>query len=73
MKVEVRSMLAFQPQPETVYSGFVSGSAMSGMMTNFSLGKQGCWHATLLKSAVEPSAEKAAPDAEPLDASGKKS
>jgi hypothetical protein len=55
-----------------VYSGTVSGGVMSGMMTNFHLGVQGCWYATLAKIPEAHATEKKVEHAEHLDSLGAK-
>jgi hypothetical protein len=59
----------YEPTPSAVYSGNVIGGGMSGMMTNFQIGAQGCWYAT---AATIPAAfaSKKVEGAEHLDSSG---
>src|SRR5215471_16940513 len=37
----------YEPTFSAVYFGNVIGGAMNGMMTNFKIGAQGCWYATI--------------------------
>jgi hypothetical protein len=55
-----------------VYSGNVIGGAMNGMMTNFHLGVQGCWYATMPKIPTAFATEKKVAQAEQLDSTGGK-
>ena len=60
----------FEPTPSAVYSGNVVGGAMSGMMTNFHLGEQGCWYATTIRIPVAFATEKKVEDAANRDTTG---
>jgi hypothetical protein len=62
----------FEPTPSAVYSGNVIGGAMTGMVTNFHLGVQGCWYATTPTIPAAFATEKKVADAQQLDSSGAK-
>jgi hypothetical protein len=62
----------YEPTPSAVYSGNVIGGAMNGMMTNFHLGVQGCWYATMPKIPTAFATEKKVAQAEQLDSTGGK-
>jgi len=62
----------FEPTPSAVYSGTVTGGAMSGMMTNFHLGESGCWHASALKMPEIHATAKKVENAEQRDSLGNK-
>ncbi len=62
----------YEPTPSAVYSGNVSGGTMSGMMTNFHLGEQGCWYAIMTKIPEAHATAKKVEHAEQLDAAGEK-
>jgi hypothetical protein len=62
----------YDPVPSAVYSGNVIGGAMNGMVTNFHLGVQGCWYATIPKIPPAFATEKKVEQADHLDSSGAK-
>jgi hypothetical protein len=62
----------YEPTPSAVYSGNVTGAAMSGMMTNFHIAAQGCWHATMPKIPADAATEKKVEQAAQLDSGGGK-
>jgi hypothetical protein len=64
--------LVFEPTPSAVYSGNVIGGAMNGLMSNFSIGEQGCWYATMAQIPAAFATAKKVERAEHLDSSGRK-
>jgi hypothetical protein len=62
----------YEPTPSAVYSGNVIGGSMTGMMTNFKLGEQGCWYATTAKIPAASATEKKVDQADQRDSGGGK-
>jgi len=60
----------YEPTPSAAYSGNVIGGAMNGMMTNFHIGAQGCWYATIPTIPAAFATEKKVEHAQQLDSSG---
>ena len=62
--------VVYEPTPSAVYSGNVTGGAMVGMMTNFSIGAHGCWYATTATIPAALAAKTKVAQAENVDSSG---
>jgi hypothetical protein len=62
----------YEPTPSAIYSGNVIGGAMNGLVTNYKINTQGCWHATTATIPPAFAADKKAEHADQLNSSGVK-